>query len=448
MKSQRNWPRLVITSMIVCLIADLLLSLWAVRSGWFSSMPATSYLWVVLKGLSTGIGAVTSGIAVLWGILKLFLKHKLPRPDQIAQSVARRISMLLHQLRVSLPILTALMIVAPLLIWLSRQKLPFLPPASSVVIAPDGKEVYVADYIVSEKLGMVQVFDARTGKTPYARINFSTGKPEFMAIGPKSGNIYVVDTLGRTLAVIDKKTHEIKRSGIPVGETPHAIAITPDELKAYISNEQPSPQGSISVIDLKTDTLSTKITGVNCPEGLAISRDGKRLYVSSQCGAGQDPVFVIDTQRDKVVAAIPGLAVGGVPVVVTPDGRKIYVGRSSFRTRNPSTGSTVSVPDQLSVIEAGRKEYRIAKSLRLSVACLAVTPDGKYVLAAGGLQVNIISTETDTVKNTIPLEAAPAGIAVATAKDESGYICYVWLPEERHLFFLGLSGLLQTASRW
>jgi len=179
---------------------------------------------------------------------------------------------------------------------------PSLPLwGSTLLIVPDSG-IYVAD----AKRGGVVVFDADVNQGARHFIDLNSGKPWQMVIAPRRGEVYVIDEVSQTVGVIDVRTRKLVQR-FQAGNTPRAIAITPDERKLYVANQQPAPQGTISVIDLSSRQTKKSISGVNCPESLAVSPDGRFLYVSSQCGAGEDPVFVVDTRTDTVVNTIPGL---------------------------------------------------------------------------------------------------------------------------------------------
>src|SRR5262249_52987211 len=150
--------------------------------------------------------------------------------------------------------------------------------------------------------------------------------------------------------------------------------LTPDQRKAYVSNEQPPSQGTISVIDLIDHKVVGTIRNVNCPEGSVVSPDGTRLYDASQCGAGQDPLFIIDTATDTVVDKVRVLAVG-LTVAITPDGTKLYVARGGFRRLEPLT----DVPNQLSIITT--RDNKVVKTLSVSATALAFTADGRHLVA-------------------------------------------------------------------
>jgi DNA-binding beta-propeller fold protein YncE len=286
----------------------------------------------------------------------------------------------------------------------------------------------------------VAIFDAdsqqQIGTINIGNQILKNGRPQILALAPRrgeNGEFYVVDGNANELVVFDRKKRGNIIARIPVGQNPRFIAITPDQRKAYVSNEQPAPQGSISVIDLVDHKVRATITGVNCPEGVVIAPDGAWLYVVTQCGAGQDPLFIIDTATDTIRKRVPGFAVG-LDVAISSNGAKLYVARGGFQTRDVSNGQVITVPSRLSVIQTSDNSE--IKSLTMPARVLAFTADGRHLVVGGEKIIYLIDTATDEIANQIPVSASPAGIA--TTRDNKAY---VWLPEENRLFMLGLSGL-------
>jgi DNA-binding beta-propeller fold protein YncE len=308
--------------------------------------------------------------------------------------------------------------------------------SSTLLMAPNS-EIYVAD----EKRGGVIVFGSDVNQGARHFIDFNTGKPSQMVVAARRQKVYVVDQAKQSVGVIDMKTHTLIGQ-FPTGKFPVAMAITPDERKLYVANQQPAPQGTISVIDLETGRSRPAISDVNCPQGLAMAPDGIFLYVVTQCGAGEDPVFVIDTRTDTKAETIPGLAVGST-IAIAPAGEKLYVARSGYYTRDASTERPLSVPDQVSVIIT--KTNKLEASYPMNAVLFATTPDGKYLIAGDGPRLNFIDTTTFSVARTIQFDTVPGGVVVSRNKEKTGLLCYVWLPEENRLFFTALTGLLPVS---
>ena len=111
---------------------------------------------------------------------------------------------------------------------------------------------------------------------------------------------------------------------IPVGTRPWDIASTPDNARAYVTNEQSL---SISEISTTTDTvLNTIPAGSRAPNGIAITPDGTRGYFLNFDGR----ISVLDTDTSS---ASYNLVLGNISrplllagdIAITPDGNKAVV---------------------------------------------------------------------------------------------------------------------------
>jgi 6-phosphogluconolactonase (cycloisomerase 2 family) len=274
----------------------------------------------------------------------------------------------------------------------------YAPSASAILVTPDGREIYAVD----EESGSITVIEnmphAGSGLKTKARIDLNrsgtAAHPQRLALNPDTNVIYVTDPLSDEVIVVDRGHNNEIISRLSLGRLPRSIVFASNGEKAYVSNEGPIPQGSISVIDAHNHRITRTIRGVNTPEGLAISPADHRLYVASQSGYGQDPVFVVDTLEDRVLEneTIVGMAVG-VSVAVSSRHQKLYVARGDFRYRDPQTGNGGS---PLSVIDLRSRSELRTHTLQTSVNLAVLAPDEDYVLVGNGDQITIIETSTDT----------------------------------------------------
>jgi YVTN family beta-propeller protein len=104
-----------------------------------------------------------------------------------------------------------------------------------------------------------------------------------------------------------------KLAEIPVGIEPHCVAITPDNLRAFITN---AVDGTVSAISLVNYTVLATIPVGTEPRGCALTPSGGTLYVANHTSAN---VSVIDTTHYRVINTI---ALGGNPyaVAITDNG--------------------------------------------------------------------------------------------------------------------------------
>lgn len=313
------------------------------------------------------------------------------------------------------------------------------PSASAILITPDSRELYY----VNESDGKIIVVDnmphAGGGLKPKAVIDVnrsgSAAHPQRLALNPYTNVLYVTDPLSDEIIVIDRGHNNEIETRIPVGRLPRSIVFTPNGDTAYVSNEGPIPQGTISIIDARHHRVIRTIRGINTPEGLAIDPVNHRIYIASQSGYGEDPVFVIDTVQNKVLEdeTIENMAVG-VSVAISSKHHKLYVARGNFRIRDANTdkiGSPLSIVDVVT-----RKEIR-THILETSVNFAVLTPDEDYVLVSNGENISIVSTATDAILKSFNFATSPLGIAIS--KENA---VYVLLPGPQVKLF-GLSGLVR-----
>src|SRR5207249_1388432 len=121
----------------------------------------------------------------------------------------------------------------------------------------------------------------------------------------------VANNSSNSVSVIDTATNTVIAT---VGMFhPIVVAITPDGIRAYVTNSSAS-FGSVSVVDTASNIVIATIgIGPNA-QSVAITRDGTRAYATS---SGANSVFVIDTATNTVTATV---AVGSNPVgvAITP----------------------------------------------------------------------------------------------------------------------------------
>ena len=137
-----------------------------------------------------------------------------------------------------------------------------------------------------------------------------------------------------TVSVIDTATNTVEAAMIMVGNTPDAIAITPDGKHAYVANEA---DNTVSVIDTATNMVeaATITVGID-PIGVAFTPDGTQAYVTN---IGSNTVSVIGTASNTVVATVL-VGTGPLGVAVSPDGKRAYVVNHGTNTVSVITTAT------------------------------------------------------------------------------------------------------------
>ncbi|MBI2906764.1 MAG: c-type cytochrome [Chloroflexi bacterium] len=261
--------------------------------------------------------------------------------------------------------------------------LPSFPRSSSKLHILDGRTLKLAKTL--DVGANTHHADEGTYKQTGKFIMIDTGNPEHgeIVLDPNKAN----EVIGR----------------IPFGAVlgrPYSGWSSPDGMFAYITVKSRllDQKGWISKVDLSTFKETAFIPVGVGPVWVAFARDGKTAWVSN---AGSKDVMQIkigqtNDEKDQVIATVP---LGGSPygVVLTHDGRKLYVVKKTYGAQDAST--TVYVVDTeakkvVTEIKVGKQPDHVF-----------LTPDGKEVWVGEnrGYKVSIIDTATDEVTGYIPM---------------------------------------------
>jgi DNA-binding beta-propeller fold protein YncE len=208
--------------------------------------------------------------------------------------------------------------------------------ATAIAITPNGKTAYVAG-----NTGKVTPISTATNK-PGKAIVFGKGAEAgsaYIAITPNGKTAYVAESgpygPGNTVVPISTATNKPGKA-IKVGSWPVAIAITPNGKTVYVASTGSGPTGCVRP--------------ANCAAAPA-------------AGSGSATVTPISTATNKPGKAIKAGPIAFLTVVITPNGKTVYVASSlgviPIRTATNKPGKTIKV--------AG------------SPGLIAITPNGKTV---------------------------------------------------------------------
>lgn len=228
---------------------------------------------------------------------------------------------------------------------------------SGMVITPDGTRAYVNNYgspsgVGSGNATTVRVVDLNANTIIGSPITVGLA-PASLAITPDGAFVYVINYVDGnpgtgTISII--RTSDNTVVGIIRGFSgPFSIIINKQGTYAYVTNfgsNNFSPVGTtVSVVDLKNNSISATIVLGTQPSGIALTPDDRFAFVTiyntlylgpnfTNLTAGQGTVRVIDTCTNTALCTV--IVVGSSPanIAISPDGRRAYV--SNYTSDNVS----------------------------------------------------------------------------------------------------------------
>lgn len=186
--------------------------------------------------------------------------------------------------------------------------------APSPVGADPGAVAVAGDaaYVANAGGGLVTVLALSSGVVGGVRATIPVGgTPAGIAADPSGARVYVTDSTGNRLVVVDAAANTVV-AAVPVGAGPQGVAV--DGGRAYVANQR---DATVSVVDLASGAVVQTIPVGTSPGGLAVAQG--RLVVADN-GAGA--VSIVDLAAGTVSATV---AVGSQPWGVAVAGTAAFV---------------------------------------------------------------------------------------------------------------------------
>ncbi len=300
---------------------------------------------------------------------------------------------------------TRLAFASPLLALLACGSSPSRAASDGGAGGPSGLTgtIYVSMYGDDEITVIDQATNAIVQHIPLA----SGSGPAVMLATPDNKKLYTANWSNNTVSAVDIATSTV--TAIALDGRPWAITMGPaGTLYAALTSDK------IAEIDTTSDTISGSIdTSPDYQESVVVSPDGKTLYVDPTSGglAPGNTLEALSSTDGSVVH--PTITVGNTPAFasISPDGSRVY-------TLNFLDG-TVSVVDTqswsvLATVDTGSGSQPIISSS---------TPDGLLVVTNFGLG-NLVTVDyaTNAIVNTLALDGRPVGVGGYNADGTLGYV--------------------------
>ncbi len=255
--------------------------------------------------------------------------------------------------------------------------------------------------------------------------------PSAVAVNPVTHTIYVANSSGGTVTVIDGVTNSVTAT-VTTGLTPIALAVNPVTNQIYVANRGCvgfqifcHDGGDVTVIDGATNG-ATQVGDSNAsnPESIAVNPVTNSVYVANHSGS----VTVIDGASNSITRTIanPGAAnLAGGAMAVNSTTNKIYVtfGLSNqIVTPNPVPPGNVAVIDGVSnvatLIQDPNAVAPVAVAVNPVTNKIYVANRGNSSLSNNGNITVIDGTTNATTTIADPGAIGPTAVAVNTATNK------------------------------
>ncbi|MFI5265981.1 MAG: beta-propeller fold lactonase family protein [Chloroflexota bacterium] len=176
-------------------------------------------------------------------------------------------------------------------------------------LSPDGSRLYVANSGSND----VSVIDTRTDMVVGTG---ATGRRPLLPCVASDGNLFLPSGPDETVTALDAGGQPL--ATLPVGSSPHDIAVSPDAHWAYQPN---SGSHAVTIIDAQRRSVAGEIKVGLGPGHIAFTADSRFAFVANTLS---DDVSVVDVGSHEVVGTIPA-GVGAHMPVLSHDGTRGYV---------------------------------------------------------------------------------------------------------------------------
>ena len=282
-----------------------------------------------------------------------------------------------------------------------------------VASAPDYRRVVVSNYGKKKPGNSISVIDVPAQAVTKTIATHDYERPHDLVFLPEGRLVAVTVEEPGALLVIDIDTGEIEKAIATEQRKSHMLALNPDATRAFVANVA---SGSVSVIDLVTDTLVAIVKTDAGAEGITYVPSTEEVWVTNR---DADNVSVIDGKSLTVIATIP-----------TPT----FPIRARYVASQNVVLVAAALTDTIYVLDVERREVvrkiqmpglptqRVSTTERLfgdkfskGVVPIGIllTPDETHAYVANSYAdvISVLNLSTWEVERLIPTRAEPDGLA-------------------------------------
>lgn len=267
-----------------------------------------------------------------------------------------------------------------------------------------------------------------------------------LGFSPDGQYLDVISNASNGVTIIRTRDNHVLGT-VYIGRGPHEGFFTPDGKQVWVTVRG---EDYLSVIDVASLKETGRIRVAQGPGMVVFSPDGQRAFVDSSRTAQLD---VIDVPTHKVIARVPVVSPFSPNLVVTPDGKEVWLthkdvgkvtaidartfkvlhvldtGKVTNHVNAVSTGAgdfiyvTVGGENVVKVIKRGAKPQIVA-TIPTGMTPHGIWPSGDNTRVYVGLEdqdaVDVIDTASNTVIKTIPIGQMPQALVYVANAVPSG----------------------------
>jgi len=229
-----------------------------------------------------------------------------------------------------------------------------------------------------------------------------------------TNGLIAVDKMGGKVLFLNPETFATETVLDGFQRTVHELLVMPQTGRAYIPifgdgihGRNPNPGHTLHVIDLHTRARVADIDlrPYIAPHTLKLGPDGL-IYITCETSA---VVAIIDPATNKVVGAIESGSTNGHRLIISPDGRRLYV-----ENEEDATISVIDLP--------ARKLIGKIPTPR-ALAGIALSQNGGMIVAVDDVEPVLFLIDPDSgIVREFPLEGVPKAAQIARYRDDFGVL--------------------------
>lgn len=272
---------------------------------------------------------------------------------------------------------------------------------------------------------------ARWSPTPlvYATINCGIN-PNGMAItldgkfGYVANNNNYSTVAGTYVSVVDLETNTLLTNIFDANFIqPYTATLSPDGTLVYITNSATPltnvDDGTISIIDVNTNTVSGTITGFDGPSGLVIVKSTNIGYVNNYGAAGGvqsgngTTISIVNLDSNTITGTITLSPNPAAPaaMALSPDELTLYV--ANYTDGLEGTGTVSVISTESNIVTGTITGFSGPFAIAVDDTYAYVTNFGSNNFDPFGTTVSIADLATNTILTNVLTGIQPSGVAIA-----------------------------------